>query len=107
MLPRDEETSKLLIDGIVNQYGRKEVFSIYKKLLQMDSSSSHSWTLTRINTLPVQNNDHDCGAFVCMFLSSCKELQNEQLPNLTGESERIKHWNNIERGLHTAFWSRG
>ena len=67
MLPRDEETSKLLIDGIVNQYGRKEVFSIYKKLLQMDSSSSHSWTLTQVNTLPVQNNDRDCGAFVCMF----------------------------------------
>ena len=31
MLPRDEETSKSLIDRIVNQYGQKEVFSIYKK----------------------------------------------------------------------------
>ena len=67
MLPRDEETSKSLIDGIVNQYGRKEMFSIHKKPLQMDNSSSRSWTLTRINTLPVQNNDHDCGAFVCML----------------------------------------
>ena len=31
MLTRDKETSKSPIDGIIMQYGQKEVFSIYKK----------------------------------------------------------------------------